>query len=268
MRLHNKNKNSNNNKAAHLVYDGSFEGLLSAVFVAYEEKVQPLTITTEIHALPDFFNETIEVFTDETKAERVWKGLSKYSTFRQQCYRSFLTEIPESGLVIFQAIRYVLQTGNDKDYGEKNVLQLAQWTKMVGRERHRMEAFVRFQLTKDGIYFAQIEPDFNVLPVLEKHFKSRYADQRWIVYDLKRGYGLYYDLTTVTVMTLDLSENKSSTENIFAEAEADYSALWQNYFKSSNIKSRINLKLHTRHVPKRYWKYLNEKLPDYSTRKK
>lgn len=77
------------------------------------------------------------------------------------------------------------------------VLKAAQTVKKVGREKHRMEAFVRFRLTRGGIYFAAIEPDFNVLPLINSHFKSRYADQKWIIYDLKRNFGIAYDLRVV-----------------------------------------------------------------------
>jgi probable DNA metabolism protein len=45
----------------------------------------------------------------------------------------------------------------------------------------------------------------------------------------------------------------------FTNEEHEYQTLWNDYFKSTNIASRINPKLHTQHVPKRYWKYLSEK---------
>ena len=57
-----------------------------------------------------------------------------------------------------------------------------------------MEAFVRFQLTKDGLYYCIIQPDYNVLPLISNHFEKRYADQRWLIYDSRRKYGIYYDL--------------------------------------------------------------------------
>ncbi len=57
-----------------------------------------------------------------------------------------------------------------------------------------MEAFVRFQLIKDGLYYATVQPDYNVLPLILKHFKDRYADQRWLIYDTLRKYGILYDL--------------------------------------------------------------------------
>lgn len=241
-----------------LIYDGSFDGFLTAIFSVYEERIEAVSITPEAYFQPGLFAEGIEVITDVNKADRVWKGLEKFKNFRHDVYWSFLSEIEGNELVLLKTIQYVLATSRTTDYGHPHVLRTAQVRKMVGREKHRMEAFIRFQLTKDSIYFAHVEPDFNVLPLIATHFKNRYADQQWVIYDIKRSYGLYYDLFKVTPMQMDFAEN-APKKAIFTEAEEDYSALWQNYFKSTTIRSRINLKLHTRHVPKRYWKYLNEK---------
>ncbi|MDQ2751942.1 MAG: TIGR03915 family putative DNA repair protein, partial [Bacteroidota bacterium] len=126
-----------------------------------------------------------------------------------------------------------------------------------------MEAFVRFQLTKDGLYYAVIEPDYNVLPLLVSHYKNRYADQRWLIYDGKRKWGIYYDLKMVeSVELLFNDEVKGSGLQIaFGEEEALYQSLWKTYFGSVNIKARKNTKLHIQHIPKRYWKHLTEKQP-------
>ena len=125
-----------------------------------------------------------------------------------------------------------------------------------------MEAFVRFQKLGDGTFYAGIEPDFNVLPLLIKHFKDRYADQKWIIYDMKRKYGIYYDLQTVEYMEIDFSTGGSLKEpsGIYFEDEKLYQHLWKNYFNSVNITSRKNIKLHLRHIPRRYWKHLTEKI--------
>jgi hypothetical protein len=34
-----------------------------------------------------------------------------------------------------------------------------------------MEAFIRFEQLKDGIYFAKIDPDFDVLTLIIRHLK-------------------------------------------------------------------------------------------------
>ncbi len=47
---------------------------------------------------------------------------------------------------------------------------------------------------------------------------------------------------------------------VLDEQEKLYATLWKDYFKNTNIKERKNLKLHIQHVPKRYWRYLTEKM--------
>ncbi len=117
-------------------------------------------------------------------------------------------------------------------------------------------------LTEDEIYFAHIAPDFNVLPIILPHFESRNADQKWIIYDLKRKYGLFYDLHSTQHISLDFSEKLTNgilDASVYEASEKDFQVLWKKYFKSVNLDSRKNIKLHIQHVPKRYWKYLSEK---------
>ena len=125
-----------------------------------------------------------------------------------------------------------------------------------------MEAFIRFKLTKDDIFFAVIEPDFNVLPLILDHFEKRYADQNWIIYDLRRKIGLYYNLQQTNYISLEITKKSAlnaQNSEVYKTEELEFEQLWQQYFKSTNIKSRVNMRLHVQHVPKRYWKYLTEK---------
>ena len=77
---------------------------------------------------------------------------------------------------------------------------------------------------------------------------------------MRRKYGVYYDLETVTIVTLDLDAIVSKNiDNLYSDSEINYQKLWSEYFDHTNIKERKNLQLHVQHVPKRYWKYLTEK---------
>lgn len=69
-----------------------------------------------------------------------------------------------------------------------------------------MEAFVRFKKCQDGLFLSLVQPDFNVLPLIERHFRNRYQDQRWLIYDEKRNFGLYYDLTAVHQVEMDVDQ--------------------------------------------------------------
>ncbi|KVV13312.1 TIGR03915 family putative DNA repair protein [Flavobacterium sp. TAB 87] len=249
-----------------LSYDSTFEGFLTAVFEIFEFKYSNPKIIKKEELQQNLFANPIEIITDTTKSDRVIQKLNlqlERAGVRSLIY-AFLSEKAGVEDVLFTVINYAVANKSRnvmKDYSNEAVLQISQLTKSVGREKHRMEAFVRFELLKDGIYFAKIDPDFDVLTLIMTHFKKRYQDQKWLIYDLRRKYGIYYDLENVEIISLDLDlkliENKDSS--IFSDAEIEYQKLWWEYFDHTNIKERKNMKLHLQHVPKRYWKYLTEK---------
>ncbi|MFT3703509.1 MAG: TIGR03915 family putative DNA repair protein [Agriterribacter sp.] len=249
-----------------VLYDGSFEGLLTAVFEIYEYKLRDTTILPNDEAVNSLFGKTHIVITSSDKSERVWKKLQEKLSRNGlgQVYRSYLSEIKGIEDHIFRYVQYALTSKNaiENDYSNADVLMLQQTSRKVHREKHRMEAFVRFQLTKDGLYYAVVQPDFNVLPLIIKHFKDRYADQRWLIYDTQRRYGLYYNLQEVTEITMEFdvdTHNTNQLATIHDDKEELYQKLWHQYFSSVNIAARRNMKLHIKHMPRRYWKNLVEK---------
>lgn len=241
--------------------DGSFEGLLTAVFEWFERKPGEIQVKIIDIFQPDAFAHTLIIHSDPKKAERVLKGLQRKldPAWMRQVYCAYLSEKPSILEALFHFIVYVFQQENGaQNFGNAHVLAISQIATKVEREKHRMEAFIRFQHTADGIFYCGIDPDFNVLPLITKHFKNRYADQQWIIYDLRRKVGIYYNLNQVEEITfVDQPINTASHQ--LNSNEVLYQQLWQGYFKHTNIEARKNTKLHIKHVPKRYWKYLTEK---------
>ena len=249
-----------------VTYDGSWQGFFSAVFEVYEYRINQPAIYIKEVAPASLFGKTLDVNTNEPKAKRVLDKLKQKLTPKafQQLYKTFLSEQKDVENIMLRYIQYIFSSRAlvENNYTNKEVLLLQQLSRKVDREKHRMEAFVRFQLTKDDLYYAIVQPDFNVLPLIVTHFKDRYADQRWLIYDAMRKYGIYYDLHTVTEVQIDFStdvNNQNELATIYDEKEILYQTLWQQYFSSVNIKARKNMKLHIQHMPKRYWKYLVEK---------
>ena len=244
-----------------LLYDGSYEGFLTAVFEVYHQKQIDVRIRKQASGEVGLWGETIVVETNTEKSTRVWEGLKKKISEEasRHFYANYLSELTDEEDNMLQYIRYVFASKEDisSDLSTPSVLRVSKVAKMVGREKHRMEAFVRFQLTENDIWYATIEPDFNVLPLIIKHFSSRYADQKWLIADSKRGYGIYYDLGKVHILYGEMLEKMTQLD----EKEKAYQRLWKAYFKSTNIVERKNMKLHVQHIPLRYWKYLSEKQP-------
>lgn len=247
-----------------VIYDGCFEGWLTSIFEIYEYKLNDVVIARESVYQPSLTDNEHKVHTNLQKASRVWNGLKTKLSPRalQALYHSFLSEEKgiENSMLVYVRYAFASKQAIEFNYADTSVLKITQTARKVNRERHRMTAFVRFQLTADGLYYALIEPDFNVLPLIIKHFKERYADQRWLIYDTYRKYGIYYDLSTVETVQLSFTEGDGKNiQAIYNEKEELYQKLWQQYFKSVNIKARKNTKLHIQHMPVRYWKYLTEK---------
>ena len=252
----------------HLLYDGTFQGLLTSIFDIYERKLSHSEIVKSNSYQPQFNTATHLVHTDVVKSKRVWKGLSrKISTSkRDEVYKTFLSELPEMERVIRVFIEHVFANiaNIEEDLGHPGVIGVKKIAHQVHREKHRMEAFIRFQRTREDLYFAAIEPDFNVLPLIASHFTDRYADQRWLIYDQRRKYGISYDSERAKLTEVLLELEREATgeflpANVCHEDEIEYQKLWKDYFCSVNINARKNNKLHVRHVPTRYWRHLTEK---------
>ncbi len=248
-------------------YDKSYEGLLTCVFEAYALKTFPDLLLAENAPLPLFYDRVVDVRTDEARSSRVWKALEKKLSHLGLSVITgvWLSELPDHDLLLFRYIRKAIDSPRsiEMNFGDSDVLLATQISKKVSQERHRMIQFIRFQKTSDGTFFAAMEPLYNVLPVAISHFQDRFADQPWLIYDLKREYGYYYDLKKATEVKFTERPPHLVTgkldPSLMDKDEQLFQQLWQQYFKSIAIKERINPKLHRQNLPRRFWKYLTEK---------
>lgn len=254
---------------AFLLYDGSFEGFLTVVFECYAQQIIPTEICKETSFQENLFIDKMRIPGDEQKARRVWKALQSKLHKRNKylLLHAFLSENQGIEMKLYRFIRRLFDTQRsiETDFGDPDVLELKKIERQVLRETMRILQFVRFQQTKDGLYFAPIEPEYDVLPFTIDHFKHRFADQQWLIYDLRRDYGIFYNLRETREIVLSektFSEtNGKIRANLLEEQEITYQVLWKAYFDHIHIEERKNSKLQAQHMPRRYWKFLPEKTP-------
>lgn len=248
-------------------YDKTFEGLLSVLFEAYSRRVFPDRLTAEGEPLPLFYDQAVQVATDDGRSERVWKGLKKKLTAPALVMLSAVwhSELPEVDILLLRYMRKAIDSpaSIELNFGDPDVLEMSKISKKVSHERLRVIQFARFQKASDDTYFAAMEPIYNVLPLAIDYFQDRFADQKWILYDLKRQYGFYYDMETTTEIRFEDKAAHLLTgkldEELMAGDEKVFQKLWQTYFKSISIKERANPRLHRQNMPARFWKHLTEK---------
>lgn len=252
-----------------ILYPQSYLGFLSAIFEVYALKLDRDTvqIIVEDEYQEQLFGQPLRVEIDQVKADRIERGLRKLSKrLPNYLRRIYHSEHPQRTGILLHLIQRVFAEGAEVvgDATDDKVLLCQQLDKKMGREIHRMHAFVRFQETPDGLYAALVNPDFDVLPFLKEHFVARYPAQDWLIYDTKRHYGLHYDEVSETTSFVSFTDHQQGqfrqlSADMLAERETDYQQLWKAYFTAVDIPERRNIKLHRQHVPERYWKYLVEK---------
>lgn len=257
---------------AGVVYDGSFAGWLSVVFDAYRRRAAPAHIAAE-GAPPQggLFGPTVRVETTTGAAERVARGLARRigESGVERLYHAFLSEVPGIEGLLFRLVARVLAEGADAldDACFSPALAAERLAMRVRHEVHRMHAFVRFErrVGPEGAerYVAMARPEHNVLPLLGPHFEARYPALHWAIADGRRGYALLHTPAAERAPGDPATRFVPAGALEAAEAadEAAYQALWRTYYRAVTIPERRNLRLHLRHVPRRYWPYLTEKRP-------
>ncbi|MGL5346980.1 MAG: TIGR03915 family putative DNA repair protein [Peptostreptococcaceae bacterium] len=240
------------------LYDSTFEGLLTAIYEAYYSKVKPNRIYSIKHYKSNLIDEVIKIETDTIKFQKVYDAIeNKISrTSLNKIYYSYLSEIEESANVIYYYLQMGFKLGKDVECHKHNdiVINIDKLSKRVSLERHRFTGFVRFKEI-NGILYSKIEPDFNILPLIGNHFKSRLTNEYFIIEDTNRDIALIYNKKEYHLTELSQEQKNALSSN---DNDVKYEELWKQYFKSTSIRERSNYRLQKRSMPTRYWKNLTE----------
>ena len=236
-------------------YDGSFDGLLTVIYMAYNDRESNMLRVNAkaeqlILALDD-----IHIITDFSKAGRVEKSIcDKLSyNFLNSIRTCFLSCDKNKDTVIIHTVYKALKYGEEiLNSLDDHAFYMNKLVKQVLNERHRYLGLLRFKEMKDGIMFSTIEPKNNILPILISHFKNRMKREKIAIFDKGRKMIVYYDGKKAEIFFVE------SLEIEWSDEEIEYSELWKTFHKSISIKERENKKLQQSNIPKYYWKHLIE----------
>ena len=245
-------------------YDSTFDGFLSVVFEIYRQHLEVGEICPDRRAdAPcNIFMQPFRIETSEESSARLKRAIVNQANEDVLNLLDAAFRSEEDG-VEMKILAYLrkLFAGTDPNYGKNpasdEMLPLFLIARSVRHEAGGMLGLVRFSKTPDGTYFSEIEPKYDILPMIIGHFRGRFANERWAIYDSKRGYGVYYDGQKGRIpeefSIPDMAAVRAAT------SPDDMVRLWQDYYKSIAIKERENPKFLRRCLPTRYWKHLPER---------
>lgn len=235
-----------------LLYDGSMEGFLTAVYHVYVDLCAPLLYRKAQYAV-NLIDSPREVVPMEAEAARVRRAMQE--KFPEEALKTIHYARNHEGrdaprLLMQYVIRAFKDPRQSLNYQDPLVMRVVKLARQVMLESHRFMGFVRFSEVQ-GIYVAKIEPDHDILEFLPEHFLDRYPGQRFLIYDAKRRKALLgKEGRSLIRQDFDFDENLLK-EDVFT----DY---WQTYFQHITIAARKNPKAQKRSMPARYWKNLAE----------
>ena len=247
-----------------LVYDGSFNGFLTSVFVAFDEKINVVNIQRKKEVQKGLFTDTQTILTQIPKAKRVWDGISRRSNHvMKNIYFAFLSETAGIEHLLYSYIKEIVTKDSQGHLGltEDMASKINHLANMVSKKKSQMEAFMRFNVSADGIHYSISRPEFNLLPLVSKHFRSNFGDRQWLIYDIKRNYGLFYDFHNIQLITLDSTEivaNYGTFNNSFQNNTSGANEMWNAYFAKNPIKTLISNNSRTHQLNKQPGKYEEE----------
>ena len=238
-------------------YDGSFDGLLTVIYMAYNDREsEMLRVSAKAEQLILALDD-IHVITDFSKARRVEKSICEKlsQNFLNNIRTCFLSNDKNKDTVIIHTIYKALKQGEEiLNSLDEHAFYMNKLVKQVLNERHKYLGLLRFKEMKDGTMFSTIEPKNNVLPILISHFKNRMKKEKFAIFDRRRKTIVYYDGKKAEIFFVE------SLEIEWSDEEIEYSELWKTFHKSISIKERENKKLQQNNLPKYYWKHLVENM--------
>lgn len=241
-------------------YDSTFNGFLSVVFEIYRQHLDVGEIHPDRSDSPcNLFMQPFRIETSEESAQRLKRAISNQASpeILSTLDAAFRSEEDGIEMKILAYLRKMF-LGTDPTYAKNptsdEMLPIFMTARAVRREVGGMLGMVRFNRMPDGTYFSEIEPKYDILELLIGHFRGRFANERWVIYDSKRGFGVYYDGKNPVEMSIPNIRQVSAMNS-----SDNFVQLWQDYYKSIAIKERENPKLMKQCLPVRYWKHLPER---------
>ncbi len=139
-----------------------------------------------------------------------------------------------------------------EDASHPDVHLADQVAKAIGRDIHKMHAFVRFREVEgpDGIphFIAWFEPDNFIVEAAAPFFVRRFTGMRWTILTPERTAS--WDGAHLTFAAGASREQAPTGDRV--------EALWRAYYANIFNPARLKLAAMTREMPKRYWKNLPE----------
>lgn len=195
------------------------------------------------------------ILTEKDKSERVKKAIIRELGSFKEIEYAFSSYKESKDMIIFGYLQMLFKYGTKIEFMLNNNVMISFHSLCyeVTRECNHIKGFLRFNETANGIYYAQIEPDNNILKFIMPHFTDRFNNQKFLIHDVKRNIVGIYDTFKSAVF-----QNNTKLDIQLSEKEEYIQRMFRAYYKTITINERKNKKLMLGFMPRRYHKNMPE----------
>jgi len=247
------------------VCNDTITGIFSGIYDAWKTKLseEQLGIVLKGAIDQELFCEYVEVEESEKKTiavENLIKRYLGYGTY-WDIYHAVLANESDKGDAILGAMLEARKISDCKKIMEHlshaKVRRVFELSRKVANEAHYFQEIVRFQELEQGILFATIEPQSQILTCLGNHFTNRFPLENWMIYDKSHKMFLVHQAKHPWILVQNEEPNEEFLQRVSAK-EALYVKLWKGFFDSIAIKERESYERQRQHIPLRYRSHMTE----------
>lgn len=279
-------------------YDGTLEGLLSAIFAAYERHENPTDVVPESRLQPRLGQRVAAIPTNMSHAARVLRGVKRACGWRaaHAVKQASCSDEPDAGTAAYRFVRYAMDEQKLRacdrcrkrascngrggtgpcpkmrgralsDITHPAVERLFRISRSISQECEHMRQFVRFQHlrgesegggTSTEVWFARVNPKASVVPLVMDHFVERLGVQPFIIYDEVHELAGVYDGGDWHLVATAGQGDLAGALPDPTADEALFSEAWRAFYRSVSVGARYHPELRRQFMPKRFWKNLTE----------
>lgn len=239
------------------LYDGTYDGFLSAIFEAFARRENPEDILAQKPEQMDFFQAFTAIPTHAAHARRVEAGIIRAmnADILSYVFAAMHSVQPGAGRTLLLFLRAGFREGAAilEHLTDDNVIHVMRLSRQVWSEAGRWKEFLRFYELENGIFIAQYEPENDVTELLMPHFADRFGTHPFMIHDRgRKKAGICQNGSWMIASSERMALPQESRE------EAYYQKLWLLFYDTVAIQARENPKLRRQMMPKKYWKDMLE----------
>ena len=218
------------------IIDDNYNGLLSALFYSFTEKIKPDQVTLKTNFKLTDNSEVISIGSDISCVKRVNNALIRYGTETTAEYLkiALLSCQSDSVKVAFDFAYKTLELRRDilTETADICVAKFNYTVQKIINEQHAVISFLEFEKTKKGVLYASFSPDNDIITLVAPYFFRRTDKMPFLLCDIRRN-----KIAISNGKVLKYGLTPTNLNQPFSSNDTAINLLWLKYFHTSFIKT-------------------------------